>query len=200
MFHGLSSVLIILITSNLYVKSMSEDSSCFIVMLLQGCFEAARDEIKHARMMHTVCVSLGQKVAKPTIDDVPNRSCFSLALENAIEGCIHESYAALQALHQSQHAKTSEWRELFGTIAVDEIKHAQLSLQIHQWLMKKLTAEERQRILAAQQRAVQQLIDYHTAHEPDSKLSILGLPDSKTAVRLTTTIFASLTREWEKVA
>jgi hypothetical protein len=168
--------------------------------LISQCLTAAQDEIKHARMMHTVCVSLGQKATAPTIDCVPKRSYFSLAMENAIEGCIHESYAAIQALYQSQHAKTPELRELFTAIATDEIQHAQLSLQIHHWLMSKLTREQQNTILKAQQKSVGQLIEYHTTHEPAAQTSILGLPDSKSAVKMTQTLFASLTSEWKKVA
>ena len=39
---------------------------------------------------------------------LPKRSIFELAMDNAIEGCIFETYGVLRAHHQANHAQDLE--------------------------------------------------------------------------------------------
>jgi hypothetical protein len=167
---------------------------------IQQCLEAARDEVQHARLMNNVCRSVGIQPSIPQISDIPNRSIFDIALENALEGCIHESYAAMQALHQSQHASTPEFRRLFFIIAQDELRHADLSLRIHQWLMTQLSQSQQQTIKEAQQKCLEQLLEFHANQPHNPALNMLGPPEPKKAQELAKSLFSQLQKEWHKQA
>ena len=62
------------------------------------------------------------------------RTVLELAIENVVEGCVREGFAALQALHQSRHAKDVELRTTMAQIFRDEAKHVELAFQIDAWL------------------------------------------------------------------
>jgi rubrerythrin len=63
----------------------------------------------------------------------PVRDLEAVLLENAREGCIHETYAALIAAHQARYAEDPEVREVFTTIAAEEQRHAELAWDLHAW-------------------------------------------------------------------
>ena len=67
-------------------------------------------------------------VSKITI----RRDLDALAIDNAVEGS-REALGAAAALFQSKHADP-RWRPLFGRIAEDEARHAQLAWDIDAWL------------------------------------------------------------------
>ena len=70
---------------------------------------------------------------------------FEFTKHNALVGCIEETWAALLAVHQVQHAP--RYQKVFSTIAKDEIGHAQYSWDTHKWLMQQLSPQERIAIL-----------------------------------------------------
>jgi hypothetical protein len=45
------------------------------------------------------------------------QSLEELATDNAVEGCVRETFAALLAVHQSEHGTDPSIREAFGSIA-----------------------------------------------------------------------------------
>ena len=93
------------------------------------------------------------------LGDVPERSLYELALDNAVEGCIFESFSALKAQYQAQYATDQRILTTMKVIARDETNHAQLAWDIHHYLMAQLDESERLQILEAQREASQQLIE-----------------------------------------
>src|SRR5690606_19789573 len=78
-------------------------------------------------------------------------------LHNAVEGCVHETFAALMAGCRAQ--RSSDWvmRRVFGRIAADETRHGQLAWDLHAWLRAQLGPDEVALVDAAQRRAFTQL-------------------------------------------
>ena len=114
--------------------------------LLDDCERAICDEKRHTIMMSNMAKRHGCESAVVKLPKQQKVSILELAKHNAIAGCIEETWSALIAEHQSKHTK--QYAKLFGIIAKDEIFHAQLSWDIHQWLMTKLSEKEQQEINA----------------------------------------------------
>jgi demethoxyubiquinone hydroxylase (CLK1/Coq7/Cat5 family) len=98
------------------------------------------------------------------------RSIVALAVENAVEGCVNETWAALMALHQAAEAREPDVRAALAEIATDEVRHAELARAVHDWLQPRLTAPERARVARARSAAIARIA--HSTYP-----GVLGLPD-----------------------
>lgn len=148
--------------------------------LARAALAAARDEIRHAQVMSLLARRFG---ATPPIADVPQpkpRSLEEMAIENAVEGCVRETWGALVAMWQANRARDAELRSVFAAISVDEARHAALAWQIDQWIRTRLDAPAHARIDAARQAAIRELFDGGDSEA----LAILGLPHGLEATRL----------------
>lgn len=99
---------------------------------------AARDEVRHAR---DVARTFAIRVPRVRVRPLPLRDLDALAIDNAVEGS-REALGAAAALFQSKHADP-RWRPLFGRIAADEARHAQLAWDIDVWLGARARTELR---------------------------------------------------------
>ena len=72
------------------------------------------------------------------------------ALDNAVEGCVNEAWAALACAVMARRAEAAALREVYARLAADEIAHAQLAWDLHTWFMGQVSAEDREAIVAAQ--------------------------------------------------
>lgn len=108
-----------------------------------------RDEKRHARTISNLARRHGGEAAKIINADerLPLRSLEEVALENAVEGCIRETYGAWQAFTQSRESPDSEFRALMRRIAEDEMRHAALAWEIHAWVMKRLDRKQQGHIV-----------------------------------------------------
>ncbi|MAA79970.1 MAG: hypothetical protein CL916_12010 [Deltaproteobacteria bacterium] len=127
--------------------------------ILGRCMKAAIDEVHHARMMAKLIRDSGECIPELDFGSVAKRSIFEIALDNAVEGCIFETYSALKAHYQYKHATDPRIVAVMKVIAPDETRHAQLAWDIHHFLMSKLSQDEQKKILDAQREATQQLIE-----------------------------------------
>lgn len=143
--------------------------------LRAACILAISDERRHADTMRQLARAAGREPASPIIKPSPPRSIFALARDNAVEGCVRESFGALEATWQSQTASHPAIRSAMAQIAQDEARHAELAFALNTWLQDRLTPAEREQISAAQRDACQQIW-----RELGARLSTtpaLGLPD-----------------------
>jgi hypothetical protein len=148
--------------------------------LARAAVAAARDEIRHAKVMGQLARRFG---ATPPVADVPlpkPRSLEAMAIENAVEGCVRETWGALVAMWQANRVRDAEMRSVFAAISVDEARHAALAWQIDQWVRTRLDAAAHARIDAAREAAVRELFD---GGESEA-LTMLGLPHGLDARRL----------------
>ncbi|MCY1008004.1 hypothetical protein OV079_21085 [Nannocystis pusilla] len=84
--------------------------------------------------------------ASPALE-VPTavRSLEALARENAVEGCVRETFGALVARYQASVAADEPLRRLFAAIAEDELDHAALAWDVATWLNGQLDEAARAR-------------------------------------------------------
>jgi hypothetical protein len=124
--------------------------------LLERCRIAANEERAHARWL--TMLAEGHGAAVPRVEQTPAGSeLFDVALHNAVEGCVHETFAALLAGCRARRAVSPVLRLVFAKIAVDEAGHGQLAWDVHAWLLTRLAPEEATAVIAAQQLALARL-------------------------------------------
>lgn len=141
---------------------------------------AADDERRHARMATTMARRFGATVPAVEVDPQP-RTLWQLALDNAIEGGVNETYGAALALYQANAASDRRVRAAFATIAEDELRHAELAAAIDRWVASQLDADARARLAAARTDAAAQLALRMTAPLPTRLREVVGLPSAATA-------------------
>ena len=103
--------------------------------LLARVRKAAKDEIRHARTTGALARKYGATPRAPRIAPTSESpSLFAVALENAREGCVRETYGALVAHLQTTRAADPEVRACMAVIADEETEHAALSWDVAAWL------------------------------------------------------------------
>ena len=125
--------------------------------LVAGTRRALRDEARHARAMRRLASRHGATSPAVRVANTPVRSLEEIAVENAVEGCVRETFAALLAVHQSRAAGDAAIREAMSTIAPDETRHAELAWAIDEWVQQRLDADAQQRVGRARREAVSAL-------------------------------------------
>lgn len=149
-------------------------------VLVRAALAAARDEVRHTELMGGLALRYGAELQAPKVTPMAPRSLEAMATENAIEGCVRETWGALCAMWQSQTARDLEARRVYGEIARDEIRHAKLAWAIDAWLAPQLDAAARERVASARAQAVRELFDGDGADAVSERrnLPALGLPDA----------------------
>jgi hypothetical protein len=158
--------------------------------LVRAARRARGDEVRHARTMTSLARAHGARVRPVTFHRTARRSLAAFAIENAVEGCVRELFAAAVAVHQSR-AAAPELRDAFAAIARDETRHAALALRTFAWCRARLDAPTLARLERALDRALESLLE---GWEPGD--AALGLPaprDARTlASRLAADVWAPL--------
>jgi hypothetical protein len=160
--------------------------------LVELALRSALEEVGHTRTMGALAQRFGGEPSAPVVVPQPERSAFAIALDNAVEGCVRETYGALVAFYQAEAATDAHVRAAMLQLAEDETRHAQLAWQVAQWLEPQLCATERDAIVRARRAAYDEL-----QRELGSKLShaartLLGLPDETVALALLLQLDAAL--------
>jgi hypothetical protein len=159
--------------------------------LVERAHAAREDEEKHAHAMHELALLRGGLPVTVRTEAFQARPLFELALENAVEGCIRETYGALVGAHQATRAKDLELRLAFRSIAPDEARHAALAHSVHVWASEQLDLIARERLRKAQLSAVFELAKECSIAPDPELIEAAGLPDSGMACAL----LGELTRE-----
>ncbi|MBX3225838.1 MAG: ferritin-like domain-containing protein [Labilithrix sp.] len=142
------------------------------------------DEVRHARMTAKMARRFGGAPAKAEVAPATKRTTLEIALENATEGCVRETYGALVAHRQAKTANDRAIRRMMQTIAEDETKHAGLAWDVAAWLEPQLTTDERLLVDDARRRALADL-RAELAIEPDADLRArAGMPEAAAALAL----------------
>jgi hypothetical protein len=160
--------------------------------LLRAASRSKRDERRHARATKALAKAFGVEVAPVERDAAPLRSLAELALENAVEGCVRETWGALLALRQASRAREPAVRATMRRIARDEARHAQLAWAVDTWLCPRLSPAERQQVLAARRAAVNELARDLRSSLPLVERERLGLPGAAEATVLLAELDRSL--------
>jgi hypothetical protein len=151
--------------------------------LVRAAARAARDEVRHTHATAALARRFGARTRGNAIERGTVRSIEAIALENAVEGCVRETYGALLATWQAQAARDPVVRAAMTRIARDEIKHAALSWSIGRWLEQRLDREARDKVDRARQVAVAEILRSSAIAAPTFS-DVVGLPGPATASRL----------------
>jgi rubrerythrin len=156
--------------------------------LVRAAREARADEIDHAARMRALAERFGGRPRQVTVAPRTLRSAFELALDNAVEGCVRETFGALLATHQAEHAGDEEIRTTMRIVARDETRHAALSWRVAEFMNSNLTAQQLEQVRRAQQVALHDLVD--EIEEPCRReRELLGTPSKQQARLLLSTLW-----------
>jgi rubrerythrin len=142
---------------------------------------AAVEEMRHARVVQDLAQARGGEPAEPTVVPTGPRSLLAIAVENAREGCVRETWGAACAVAQGKRAGDAEVREAMDAIARDELGHAALSWEMAQWLDARLSDDERAAVAEERARAIGELEGEIERAMPADWRQALGLPSLEEA-------------------
>jgi hypothetical protein len=152
--------------------------------LVAAARAAAEDERRHARVMGRLAVRHGSRPAPVLLTRRPTRDLESIARENAVEGCVRETFAALVAHRQGRAAGDPAIRRAMRGIAGDETRHAMLSFAVHNWSADSLGRAARRRVEEARREAGEALLREVALPQDPALRGRAGLPDADEAVRM----------------
>ncbi len=148
--------------------------------LVNRARKARAEEVEHAAETRALAVCFGGTPREPLVGKVSTESTLlQFALENAREGCVRETYGALVAAHQAEHAALPAVRAAFAKIGVEELEHAELSWDIAAWASSKLTSHENDLVRQAFAAAIAELEAMHLEPSPEVR-TLAGMPDGRT--------------------
>jgi hypothetical protein len=152
------------------------------VALVAGARRAAGDELRHARVMTQLARAFDGRPRAAVLRRQPPRAAFAIALDNAVEGCVHETYSGVQAAHQALTSHPSLRAPLLR-VARDELRHAAWSWQLARWLEPRLPRAQRQYVGRARVLAFERMHAHFVEPAPALR-EPAGLPDLAAARRL----------------
>jgi len=152
--------------------------------LVRAAARAARDEIRHTRATGALARRFGARLEAATLERPAVRSIATMALENAVEGCVRETYGALLATWQARTARDPVVRAAMTRIARDERRHAVLSWNVGRWLETRLDRRAKYQVEAAKQAAARELLSSLANELELSFAEVVGLPAPAQGLRL----------------
>jgi len=151
---------------------------------LRAASRSARDERRHARIAGALARRFGVAVPAVERDSAQPRSLTELAIENAVEGCVRETWGALIALRQAARASDLDVRAAMLRIAPDEVRHAELAWALDRWLNQRLAPAQRSQVQRARRTAFDDLARELRRELPVTERTRLGLPGCDEAAAL----------------
>ena len=124
--------------------------------LARKAARAKRDERRHTGLTARLARLHGSsRRIRATSPELAALDLEAFATENAVEGCVRETFAAVLALHQAASSRCLQGP--LRRLARDEVEHAVLAWRVHAWVLAKLPADARARVRQAQRDALIQL-------------------------------------------
>ncbi|HWB77251.1 MAG TPA: ferritin-like domain-containing protein, partial [Nannocystaceae bacterium] len=160
--------------------------------LIDAAIVARADEVRHARVTATLARRWGGRPQRPIVVAQAPRALIDVAIDNAIEGCIRETFGAASAELGARQAGDRTLRRALATIAVDETRHAELSWQLAAWLDAKLGRTQRRTLARARHDAYERMEQELTAARDPAVHRVCGLPEPAQARALYRRIGAAL--------
>ncbi len=152
--------------------------------LLTAVDRAMDDEVRHADVTGALARRFGAEPVPARVEALPLRALEVIACENAVEGCVRETYGALCATYQARAATDATVADTMSSIAEDETRHAALSWQIAAWSAAQLSESANDRVSAARARGIADLRRELDVDVPDSLRTTAGVPPRAVALEL----------------
>ncbi len=161
--------------------------------LRTGAERARLDEVRHAERTSALALRFGARSRRPrAVAPSSPRPLFAIALENAVEGCVRETFGAALAHHRALTAGDAVARRTARGLAKDEGRHAELSVRVLGWTWPRLTPRERRRVVVAMDRAWRALAaEVAQPIHPAIQLTA-GMPDAPHARAMLTLVRAAV--------
>jgi rubrerythrin len=160
--------------------------------LVSAARRSARDEVRHARATSRLARRFGGEPPTVRVGQKRKRSLAAVALENAVEGCVRETFGALVATCQARSARDAEIRRVMERIAVDETRHAALAWEIARAIEPRLDDRTRRRIATARNRAIAKLRRDMATGVSREVVRGAGVPDADSATRMLDELSAAI--------
>ena len=146
--------------------------------------------------MGRLALRFGGQLTAPRVEERSLRSLLELSLDNAVEGCVRETWGALFGAFQAERSEDREVRRIMRVIANDEAEHASLAWQIAAWAEPQLTDGERATLRSLQEAAIGELSkDSATASQLLTRVA--GVPDRAQTEQLLSSL---RTRLWSSLS
>lgn len=149
--------------------------------LQRAAERARRDEVRHALVTCALARRHGASPHRPRTRRGPVRSLEAMATENAVEGCVRETFGVLVGMWQARFARDAHVREAMKRIAVDEMRHAALGWQVAKWAESRLDESARARVRSAQTAAVAELAAQVGSDPAPEVMREAGVPSARAA-------------------
>jgi hypothetical protein len=146
--------------------------------LLRAARRARRDEVRHARVTARMARRFGGVPVPVRVAPVGLRPLAAVTVENAVEGCVRETFGALVASFQAARAGDPAIARAMEGIARDETRHAALSWAIARWAAGRLDVEARGCLRARCRDAIEALRREAGAGVDGELVARAGLPDA----------------------
>ena len=151
--------------------------------LVSRATRAIADERRHARVVSALARRFGGRPSRPRVKRVVHRTVEAIAIENATEGCVRETFAAVVAHWQAQHASDPIVRAAYARIARDETRHAELAHDAARFFDTWLDDDARARVARARDAALADLA--REGVDPTNALvQLAGLPVKRSFLNL----------------
>lgn len=160
--------------------------------LVKRAMRARADEVRHAKATAALARRRGATPDAVVVEILPVRSLLAIAIENAVEGQVRETYGALVAVHQASHAKDTRVAAVMRSIAADETRHAALAWDVAEWIDSRLTSEERALVASARREAIAALRDALAAPVARDLVHDAGIPSAPKALAMLDVVAPSL--------
>jgi hypothetical protein len=146
--------------------------------------DAMLDEVRHARDMRALARDFGAETVWAQVKQTALRSLIEIAIDNAREGCVRETFGALLATYQAECAQDGRVQRVMAQIAEDETRHAMLSWKLKAWLSSLLSDSEQEQVVDAAIAAQAELASELEVEQSESLRRALGLPSADVALGL----------------
>ncbi|WP_163998109.1 hypothetical protein [Pyxidicoccus caerfyrddinensis] len=153
--------------------------------LVKAARRAAGDEVRHTRAMQALARRHGALMPEVDLPPFQPRSLEAMCTENAVEGCVRETFGALVTGWQARTAGDAEVRRALEPISRDELRHAELAWAVDAWAAERLTSPERERIRQARREALSAL-EHEVGSQPPPEHFVreAGVPSREQALGL----------------
>jgi hypothetical protein len=153
---------------------------------------SACEEVRHAQVTARIARRLGAEPAPVRVGRRKERSLRAIATENAVEGCVRETFGALIAAWQARHARDAGIRRAMRRIATEEARHAALAWAVARWMEPRLDPRARRAVRSARRVAVETLRRELEVPVEAELVERAGLPPPVPAARLVDELEAAL--------
>jgi rubrerythrin len=160
--------------------------------LARAAERATKEERRHAKTFRTLALRAGAEPRGARLAGGPRHRLSSIAVENAAEGCVRETFGALLLFVQARRATDPRLQKAFERIARDEARHAALSWALSRWAEPKLTPTARAKVDAARRNAVAALREQIAKRHAQPYDAQVGHPSRAEAQRLLSDLATSL--------